>query len=211
MSYCRQEFENKFLVLGERNVWHRSKRCLWRTPFPLAGYQDVASLYPGLEDFFVRRLGVTKTSPSMLISEIMRMAEEAQPHLSDIRTRLIEVGMLLTKSTIDAKAAKALDALKDVKFLPKKLANGTSVLVGVKDAFAISDHERYGTAFAGQNVLLDFEVPEAHILDTMFQHLGLTHCYLSRTVKEVSTAGQGSVEDEGLSREMQPKAYALYW
>jgi hypothetical protein len=147
----------------------------------------------------------------MLITEIKRMAEEAQPRLADIRTRLVEVGMMLTRSMVDLRAAKALDALKEVNFLPKKLADGTSVLVGVKDAFAISDHERYGTAFADQNVLLDFEVPEAHILDTMFQHLGLTHCYLSRTVKEVSTPGQGSVEDEGLSREMQPKAYALYW
>lgn len=147
----------------------------------------------------------------MLINEVKRMATEAQPQVSEIRTRLIEIGIMITKTSIDASVSRALDALKEVKFLPKKLVNGTSVLVQVTDEFAISDHLRYGDALAGQDVLLDFQVSEVQALHVLFSHLGISVRYLSTTVREVSRVGDDAVEDEELSQELQAKAYALYW
>jgi hypothetical protein len=168
-------------------------------------------VYPNLEAFFVRRLGVKKASPSMLINEVKRMAEESAPRIPEIRKRLVEIGMMLTKIPKDESISRALDSLKQVDFLPKKLNRDSSVLVGVTDDFAISDHPRYGEALAEHGVLLDFQVHDTQIMHTMFQHLGLTHRYLSMMVKEVSVVGDGANEEEALSRQLQAKAYGLYW
>jgi hypothetical protein len=49
------------------------------------------------------------------------------------------------------------------------------------------------------------------ILHAVFQHMELTHRYLSATVKEVSTIGDTLLEDEQLSQQLRARAYALYW
>jgi hypothetical protein len=147
----------------------------------------------------------------MLINEVKRMAGEALPPIVQIRTRLIEIGMMLAKSSIDDNTLRALMSLREVDFLPKKVSGGTSVLVGVTDDFAILDHLRYGCALVGHDVLLDFGVDEVQILHVVFRHIGLTDRYLSSMVKEVSTVGENSNEDETLSSQLRAKAFALYW
>lgn len=192
-------------------MWHKLSTCLWSTPFPLAGFQDLSKIYPDLEDFFVRRLRVKKASTSMLINDVKRMSEQASPKIDDIRARLIEIGMMVSKGSMDGNIRKALDKLKDVKFLPKQEDATTNVLVGVMDTFAIPDHPRYCDAFVEHYVMLDFSVEEVHILHRIFQYLSLTPRYLSTMVREVSIVEDDAGEDESLSQQLQTKAYALYW
>ncbi|KAH6642718.1 hypothetical protein C7974DRAFT_469017 [Boeremia exigua] len=206
----RTAFSEKKLVLGENGNWHALRTCLWRSPFALDGFQDLSTMYPNLEALFVRRLGVKKASPSMLINEVKRMAEESEPRVEDIHARLVEIGMMLTKIPMDDSMSRALKNLQTVPFLPKKQSGSPSVLVGAKADFVISDHARYGEAFATEDILLDFQVHEAQIMHTMFRHLGLTHRYLSTAVKEVSVVGDGAIENEELSKQLQSKAYGLY-
>ncbi|KAH9866598.1 hypothetical protein J1614_008290 [Plenodomus biglobosus] len=203
-------FSEKKLVLGENGNWHALRTCLWKSPFALAGFQDLATMYPNLEKLFVRRLGVKKASPSMLINEVKRMAEESEPRVEDIRARLVEIGTMLTKIPINDSVSRALANLQTVAFLPKKQSGNPSMLVGVEAEFVISDHARYGEAFAVADVLLDFQIHEAQIMHTMFRHLKLTHRYLSTEVKEVSVVGDGATEDEELSKQLRSKAYGLY-
>jgi hypothetical protein len=198
-------------VLGENNTWHSLSTCLWRSTFALTGYQDLSTIYSSLEGFFVQRLRVKKASPSMLINEIKRMAEEGISRVADIRTCLIEIGIMLANIPIDNSILKALKSLKVTKFLPKKASGGTTVLVGVSEDFAIPDHQRYSNALADHNVLLDLQIHEVQILHVVFMHLGLTDRYLSLTVKEVSTIGVDFSDDKPLSLQLQAKAYALYW
>ena len=106
---------------------------------------------------------------------------------------------------------RALAALQEVAFLPKKLADGSSILVKITDEFAIPDHARYGNAFAGHDVLLDFRVDEVSSLHVLFRHFEIDTRYLSASVKEASTVGNDFSENECLSRELRAKAYALYW
>ncbi|KAF1842835.1 uncharacterized protein K460DRAFT_367777 [Cucurbitaria berberidis CBS 394.84] len=206
----KDSFSEETMILGEDGSWHTRHTCLWRSPFPLTGFQDLSNIYPELEDFFVRHLRIKKASPGMLIDEVKRMANEAHPRISEIHRRLVEIGMLLAKTGVESSVARALDALKEVEFLPKKLADGTLILVDVEDDFAISDHPRYGNALSGHGVLLDFRVDEVQILHAVFQHLGLQSRYLSVMVQEVSRVGVDSSENESLSTELQSKAYALY-
>ncbi|KAH8704617.1 hypothetical protein GQ44DRAFT_819393 [Phaeosphaeriaceae sp. PMI808] len=203
-------FKEKKLVLGQNHTWHTLSSCLWKSPFPLDSFQDLSHLYNGLEDFFVKRLRVKKASPGMLINEVKRMAGEATPRVQEIRKRLVDIGMMLSKAPIDDGIEGALESLKEVKFLPKRVSEAQSVLVGIADDFAIPNHLRYAEAMAGQNVLLDFKVDEVQILHTVFQHMRLTHRYLSTTVKEVSAVGVDLHEDESLSKQLQDRAYALY-
>lgn len=198
-------------MLGENGNWHALRTCLWGSPFALAGFQDLATMYPNLETLFVRRLGVKKASPSMLINEVKRMAEESEPRVEDIRARLVEIGAMLTKIPISDSVSRALENLQTVAFLPKKQSGSPSMLVGVKADLVISDHARYGEAFAAEDILLDFQIHEAQIMHTMFRHLKLTHRYLSTGVKEVSVVGNGATEDEELSKQLRSKAYGLYW
>lgn len=139
------------------------------------------------------------------------MAEESEPRVDDIRARLVEIGTMLTRIPIDDSVSRALENLQTVAFLPKKQSGDSSMLVGVKADFAISDHARYGEAFAAEDILLDFKIREAQIMHTMFRHLKLTHRYLSTEVKEVSVVGDGASEDEELSTQLRSKAYGLYW
>jgi hypothetical protein len=199
------------MTLGDNHTWHALSTCLWRSSFALANYQDLSSIYGELESFFVRRLGVRKASPGMLIKEVRRMAEERQPRIAEIRTRLVDIGMMLTKTPFDDSIAQALASLKEVKFMPKRASAGASTLVAVTDDFAIADHERYRAAFAEHNVLLDFQLDEVSMLHTMFQRLGISHRYLSNVVEEVSTVGEDSHVDKILSQQLVAKAYALYW
>ncbi|KAJ4318583.1 hypothetical protein N0V94_004361 [Neodidymelliopsis sp. IMI 364377] len=203
-------FSEKKLVLGENGNWHTLRTCLWGSPFALAGFQDLSKIYPNLEKLFVRRLGVEKASPGMLINEVKRMAEESEPRVEDIRARLVEIGTMLTKIPITGSVSRALENLQTVAFLPKKQSGSLSMLVGVKAEFTISDHARYGEAFVAEDVLLDFRIHEAQIMHTMFRQLGLTHRYLSTAVKEVSVVGDDATEDEELSKQLRSKAYGLY-
>ncbi|CAO2653065.1 Nn.00g024760.m01.CDS01 [Neocucurbitaria sp. VM-36] len=206
----KDAFSAKRLVLGENGSWHTRHTCVWSSAFPLVGFQDLSYIYTGLEGFFLRRMSVKKASPGMLIDEVQRMAGEADAQVSEIRLHLVKIGMMLVRTAIDASILRALDALKEVRFLPKVSADGTQTLVSVTDDFAISDHQRYADALGGRGVLLDFQVDEVQTLHIVFQHLELTNRYLSTIVKEVSRVGPDYSEIESLSQQLQFRAYALY-
>jgi hypothetical protein len=199
------------LVLGADGHWHKLRSCLWDSPFPLANYEDLSSAYPTLRSFFVTQLKVKNANPAMLISELSRMASDSRPCIADVRQRLIDVGKILAKSSIDESVSDALEALCRVKFLPKKVADGGIALVGVDDDFAILDHQRFGTKFADKYILLDFALDEVQILDTLFRCMRLRHRYLSVAVNEVSVVGEDALQNERLEQAFQTKAYALYW
>lgn len=199
------------MILGEDGTWHTLETCVWHSPFALSDFQDLSALYNSLEDFFVSRLNVKRASHSLLINEVKRMAETPSPRVHDIRTRLIEIGMMLARTSIGDSVSKALTNLKETMFLPKKISGGASVLVCKADDFAIADHQRYCDALADQDVLLDFDVHEVQILHVVFDHMGLTQRYLSSIVREVSVVGETLVEDEQLSQQLNVRACALYW
>ncbi|XP_014551211.1 hypothetical protein COCVIDRAFT_42474 [Bipolaris victoriae FI3] len=163
-----------------------------------------------MESLFVQRLKVKRATLSMLIAEVKIMAEARQPHVENMKTRLIDIGKMLAKTPMDSSVSKALSNLKGIKFLPKMSNDGTSVLVGAEEDFAISDHQRYGDAFANSNALLDFRVHEVQSLHSIFEQMGLMHRYLSSLVKEVSDVGENCIEDAVLSQQLQVRAYALY-
>jgi hypothetical protein len=159
----------------------------------------------------VKRLKVKKVTPGMLVDEIAKMVNKKTPNYDRIRKRLIDVGMVLAKTELDEATQNALDALLEIEFLPKRSANGNTTLLAAYDHYAIADHTRYASAFAEQNILLDFSVEEVQIMNVMFEHIGVKERYLSSLVVEESTVEDGAEEDDDLSHQLQAKSYALYW
>ena len=117
--------------------------------------------------------------------------------------------MPLVRLTLTQK--KALKDLHRVKFLPKRLRDGSVVLVDTSEDFAVLDHIRYGKAFADHEILLDFDYYETQIIHAMLRSLGLDQRYLSLEVTEQSSVVNEGSQDRILSRILRNRAYALYW
>ncbi|KAI4683813.1 uncharacterized protein J4E84_006652 [Alternaria hordeiaustralica] len=206
----RTQFQQNDLILGTNNTWHTLETCVWHSRFLLSGYEDLSSIYPQLETFFVKHLKVKKVTPTMVIKEISKMVRNKSPDYDNIRKRLVDVSRMLTTTKLDKATKDALSDLAASKFLPKRLANGGTVLLSRHDAYAIRDHTRYGSAFEEHDILLDFSVEEVQIMNVMFTHTGIKRYYLSSLVVEKSTVEEDSEEDDALTQQLQVKAYALY-
>ena len=199
------------LVFDKMGEWHTLATCYWTSPSPLEGHIDLQAIYPDLEEFFTKKLIVKKASPVALLREITKTAEQRHPKIEALRSLLINTGRIIATGKIDADVRKALEDLHHVKFLPKRLRDGSVILVDTSEDFAVLDHLRYGKAFADHEILLDFDIHETQILHTMLCSLGLEQRYLSLGVTE-----QSNVVDEGslnhiMSRILRNRAYALYW
>ncbi|KAJ8108745.1 hypothetical protein OPT61_g7958 [Boeremia exigua] len=210
LDTIRKTLRGKELILGGDGTWHSLQTCYWNSPSPIAGYLDLQGLYPDLQDFFTKKMRVKRVSPALLIKEVKKMSEHSDPQKKAIRDRLVEIGVMLVQSGFDASTELALNELSKVKFLPKRLTSGGLELVGMEDDFVIFDHVRYGQAFDGHDILLDFDVDEVPLLDVIFRKLGLTSRYLSNAIVEQSGVGDESLMNPTLSRQLQARAYALY-
>ncbi|KAI4920156.1 hypothetical protein J4E90_002296 [Alternaria incomplexa] len=206
----RTQFQQNDLILGTNSTWHTLETCVWHSRFLLSGYEDLSSIYPHLEPFFVKHLKVKKVTPTMVIKEISKMVRHKSPDYEDVRKRLVDVSRMLTSTKLDKTTKDALSDLAASKFLPKRLASGGTALLSRHDAYAIRDHTRYGSAFEEHDILLDFSVEEVQIMNVMFTHIGIKRYYLSSLVVEKSTVEDDSEEDDELSKQLQVKAYALY-
>jgi hypothetical protein len=207
----RTAFKNHLLVFDNVGKWHALATCYWTSPSPLEGHIDLQAIYPDLEDFFTKKLRVKKASPVALIREIKKTAEQRHPKIEALHSLLINTGRTIATGKIDADATKALGDLHQVKFLPKRLRDGSVVLVDTSEDFAVPDHVRYGKAFADHEVLLDFDYYETQIIHAMLRSLGLEKRYLSLGVTEQSSIVNEGSQDHVLSRILRNRAYALYW
>lgn len=146
----------------------------------------------------------------MLVDDLIEMIKKDDKDIEGIRKQLLTIGRIAKKEKMDGDFSEALERLQKVAFLPMKKDNAV-ILVGIEYPFAISDHDRFGTAFKNCDILLDFNPAETSILDPIFQHLDLTDRYLSAAVEEVSDVGGDVEESQLLAEPLRQKAYALYW
>jgi hypothetical protein len=207
----RTVFKNHQLVFDKLGEWHTLATCYWTSPSPLKGHIDLQAIYPDLEDFFTKKLRVKKASPVALLREIKKTAEQRHPKIEALRSLLINTGRIITTGKIEADARKALEDLHQVKFLPKRLRDGSVILVYTSEEFAVLDCVRYGKAFADHEILLDFDIHETQILHAMLRSLGLEQRYLSVGVTEQSSVVNEGSPNHIMSRILRNRAYGLYW
>jgi hypothetical protein len=206
----REAFTEKKLILADGR-WHTLSSCLWENPYALSDYVQLSTSYSNLKNFFVERLKLKTVSPSMLVTELAKMAKRERPSFAGIRQKLIDLSMMMAKHGVDKSLSSSLDKLKEVKFLPIKTTDGESALVSIEDDFVNLDHERFGAAFAGHATFLDFSLAESQILDSLLGYMGLRDRYLSLAVTEASVVSGDTAQNQPLTQHLRAKAYALYW
>lgn len=207
----RTAFKNHLLIFDNVGRWHTLATCYWTSPSPLEGHIDLQTIYPALEDFFTKKLGVKKASLVALLREIKKTAEQRHPNIEALRSLLINTGRIIATVKIDADVRKALEDLHQVKFLPKRLRDDSVILVGTSEDFAVLDNVRYGKAFADHEILLDFDIYEIQIMHAMLRFLGLEQRCLSLGVIEQSSIVNEGSQNNNLSHILRNRAYALYW
>ena len=183
--------------------WYPLSACLWTNETRIPGKAAIAGQYADLQDFFVNYLKVEEPSIETYIEELeLLISDSDSPSVKKIQTVLKEIGSRKPEKSL-------LDRLKLRQFLPVWGVDGALSLKGVTDDFVIVDRKNYGDIFRGVIPSLDFSVEEVQGLKSMVLALGLSDRYISKTIRETSSAGNSLLEPV-LSGEMRRKAHALF-
>ena len=182
--------------------WYPLSACLWTNETQIPEKAAVAGQYADLQDFFVNCLGVEEPSIETYIEELeLLISVSSSPPVKKLKTILKEISSRNPQKSL-------LDRLKLRQFLPVWGVDGMLSLKGLMDDFVIVDRQNYGDIFRGVIPSLDFSVEEVHGLRSMILALGLSDRYMSKTVRETSSAGNSLLQPV-LSGEMRHKAHAL--
>lgn len=183
--------------------WYKPSSCLWTSDTQISGQLGIREQYVGLEDFFIRYLGVEEPTIDTYIKELKLLTlGDDSPSITKVKSFIKEIGSRKPQQPI-------LEPLKSYEFLPVRGFDGILTLKCVADDFVIVDRKHYGDAFRGIIPILDFSIEEVHNLAALILALGLADRYLSKAVRESSTVNS-SYLDLVQSEEMRHKAYALF-
>lgn len=176
---------------------------MWTADTQISGQVAIREQYAGLDDFFIRYLGVEEPSIDTYIEELkLLISRSSSPSIRIVKSFIKEIGSWEPQQP-------ALEHLKLLKFLPVRGHDGALTLKSVADDFVIVDRKKYGDVFGGIIPILDFNIEEVHDLAAFILVLGLSDRYMSKAVQECSTV-HGSHLDQLQSQEMRHKAYALF-
>jgi len=195
--------EDSLIYLPLQQQWYSPSSCLWATSTCISGKVAIASIYPGLQEFFVDRLGIQPPHVGMFVEELQRLAN------GDIAPPIQQVSDLIQEISSRAPTPEALNGLRDCNILPIKGIDGQVSLQHAASRFAIVDRLQYEDLFRGKIPMLDFGLEDIHKLQPFLSALGLEDRYMSLNIKEKSMANSSTL-DSILSRRMRAKAYAFY-
>jgi hypothetical protein len=183
---------------------------LWNSPVELPGKTTLDNLYPGFRAFFVDALKVPIMTPTVLVQQLIELAEAENPLPDDSKRLIRALGQVLGRDE-DAKIADTIwDRLIESAFFPVRVPNQATCLKSIKDDFCINDHKRYGEAFRDKAKMLDLEYEDMVYIHPLLQTLGLTNRYLSAAVCP-ETRYDGATMNNDLTRQMRGLAYAFSW
>lgn len=159
--------------------------------------------YDDLKDFFLRRLGVPTMTIDMLYGKLKGSHAAA---IEEVKGDLLEFSALLPTS----KKSFDPNPVRTSSIFPVRLPNGEVELLAAKDEFAIADRKHFAEDFAGKVAFLDFDMGDFQRLRAFLEWAGLEDRYLSRSVKEISTADKASTRPlSEPDRAIHRKAHAL--
>ncbi|KEF57389.1 uncharacterized protein A1O9_05306 [Exophiala aquamarina CBS 119918] len=221
-TLVRNEFLGQSYIYAD-NRWLKSFQTIWQSTVPFPGRTTIGNLYPELEDFFRKDIGVVTQDAVMLMKEIMSSSKtfRAEDATSDkdedrlrfsrvierIREVMVVAGQVIQITPRDEKVVMCLRKLTDCSFLPCRLGESKS-LEKPTASFFVVDNERYGTAFAGKLKLLDFDNAEMTFVYPLLDALNLLGTSLSKHVT-VMVDAEESPPHQVLSSFLRQRAYAI--
>ena len=202
-------FEKQSLILA-CGQWHEPSSCIWNCTVNIFGRVTLDNSYPNLQTFFVEHLRVKTASVSMLIQELITLANQGVKEAKELKSIMIAVGTMLAQEPNLNALGASLNNLKKCKFLPVRSKAGGQSFERTDASFFINDHERFGLPFNGKLNFLDFSYDDLMLLHPLFQSLKLEPRYLSHHI-ETETTVRNSIKNQSLANEFRQRSYALSW
>ncbi|KAB8212048.1 hypothetical protein BDV34DRAFT_219262 [Aspergillus parasiticus] len=190
-KYVLESFNEQNLIYHQSQDrswgWYKSSQCLWSKVTNIDGMVALNDEYEGLSELFVDVLGVRTLTLEMVIEKLVD-----QGSTSASVEKVKETIWLLNNYFQKDEDVPDSQAIRDSKVFPVRDLNGQVELRSYDEAFSIADRKHLYDWFAGKANFLDFNANDIHRLEPFLNWVGLERRYLSASVKEISTLGNGA-------------------
>ncbi|KAJ5511786.1 hypothetical protein N7453_003889 [Penicillium expansum] len=203
----RREFRENALIFvtgNSHNGWYKSSECLWSSTTEIRGRVTLNDDYDELKEFFIDTLGVQTLTLQMAYDDLLEAGSEAR--MDDIISKIWCLNALLPtdETYVDPRP------LLQKPIFPVLYPDGSKALRSTDTRFAIADREYLASRFRGKIKMLDFTQEEVRSLKVFFDWANLSHCYLSASVRELtSISGDTTPFNPSPMRNLKLKAYAI--
>lgn len=170
----------------------------------------IAGIYPDLEDFFVKILKVSTVTDAFMMKELAATASKPIKSAEVIKRLMSSTSKLLNINSDVSKFDKSIEILQQHKFLPCRACSGQTEFRSISEVFFIMDNQHYAEKFAGKLVVLDISYEELNSLHQLFRILRLDDRYVTRHVREETSALSSEVDDV-LTEQFRQCVYAISW
>jgi hypothetical protein len=161
--------------------------------------------YSDLNAFFVNNLGVRKMTAKMVYDKL-KAPDGPELSVNEAKETLMAFNSFLTTKGGEFDPGPILEN----KVFPVRFPNGEIKLQKGTQGFALLDRKLLGDDFAGRAKFLHFGMDEIRTLQPFIKWAGLESRYLSKAVKEISSAdGDSTRPISSLNRNIRQKAHAL--
>ncbi len=175
----------------------------------IGNHVPIAAIYPDLEEFFVKVLGVNTVTPVFMMQQLAKAAKNPAKTVQNIKRLMLAVSELLDVSSKKSDFRNSIEILDECRYLPcRTTAAGSVEFRSRSQAFFIVDNENYANEFGDQLITLDFTYEQLNSLQYLIQLLGLDDHYLARHVESETSPGV-STENDALTAQFQQCAYAV--
>ncbi|KOC14318.1 hypothetical protein AFLA70_555g000420 [Aspergillus flavus AF70] len=214
IEFIRESFDESDLIYHQSEDdsgddgswgWYETSECLWSKVTNIDGMVALNDEYEGLYELFVDIIGVRTLTLEMVIKKLVDQGSTSAS-VKEIK----ETICLLNNYLQTDEDVPDSQPIQDAKVFPVRDLNGQVVLRSYDDAFSIADRNHLYNWFAGKANFLDFCVNDIHRLEPFLDWVELERRYLSVSVKEISTLGNGAHQSlVSKDRNIALRAYGL--
>ncbi|KAB5566357.1 hypothetical protein GE09DRAFT_1106410 [Coniochaeta sp. 2T2.1] len=217
MAELKKAFEDDALIYSfTTEEWLCTSDCLWSSATEIPGKVILNEDYDDedradLRDFFLDVLGVQEMTLDMIFDKLEN--ETVELTAEDFKQTLLACSSLL--SCEDEEVLRELRQEKrniffHRKVFPIRLSSGEIQLCEGSMDFSLIDRHSLAEDFAGKAKFLDFDMGEVRLLQPFISWIGLEGRYLSKMVREISSADSNSTRPiSDPQREIRRRAHAL--
>lgn len=203
----RHAFQEEPLIFVTSNYqvgWYKTSECLWSSTTSIRGKVTLNEDYEGLEDFFIKTLGVQTLTIQMVYDDLM--GTNSASTIDETVSKIWSLNALLpgNRSSVDP------EELRRKRIFPVVYPDGTTALVSTSTQFAIKDREYLALKFSGKIKILNFNQEEVRDLKVFFDWIMISHRYISASIKELtSISGDTAPYSPFPTCDFKYKAYAI--
>ncbi|EPE29852.1 hypothetical protein GLAREA_01012 [Glarea lozoyensis ATCC 20868] len=221
-NQIRQTFEKENLIYDQNHEpprWVTLKDCVWGGGECLKWSTDLADHYSSLGNLFKNYLGVTITTPEIIITKLLSLIsdfdsqERSTNKVSESLARTVIECLLAINNKGYTSSPLIREALRTEKLWPYHSSLSLSYELNfgrLTDNIIIPDNEEYLALFREKALILYLTPKEVRSMRSLFLMLDLKHNFLSSRINSTSSLDGASLPSASLSRYIAQRAEALF-